>query len=390
MTEPEPDIAGGTAQPYHSPVAAAAQPGWYSDPWDRGQHRYWDGATWTAYAFPNGPGAGEADPTMSGAAATSQWSPPVRTGQASITAPADDAHAPPPPAWAPPVHPAGQFETSQLPRAPAGETPPERRPRLTGRALVVALVAMALVVGLGAMAVTYYALRPSHSSSSNTPAAAGPPGATAPTTPGTTPATPADPDAAALRQLVVTQSDVAQSVTVQPLPNGDQVSGEATLDLCNGNFPSESLRTARLQVAAADAQGNTQLSTEAVLYQNPAATSQAFAELRSVAAGCPNQPVESPVGEPTVTTKFNPAPDAGWPQVPTVDRQAYDFTTTDTSGQAEHSVAVYLRRGRALMGVYFAQPDGPQSPIQGQTTIPGIVNVLATRMAQLPSSVVNG
>jgi hypothetical protein len=143
-------------------------------------------------------------------------------------------------------------------------------------------------------------------------------------------------------------------------------------------------------VAATDDQGNTDLSTEAVLYQNPAATAQAFSELKSVAATCPNSPVRSPVGEPTVTTKFNAPPDASWAQVPTVDRQAYDFVSTDSTGQAQHSVAVYLRRGRVLMGIYFPEPDGAQSPVRGQTTLAGITNVFANRMAQLPSSVVNG
>jgi hypothetical protein len=150
------------------------------------------------------------------------------------------------------------------------------------------------------------------------------------------------------------------------------------------------LRSARLQVAAVDDQGNTVLSTEAVLYSTPAATAQALAELRAVAAKCPSTPVTSPVGEPTVTTHFNAAPDAAWPQTPTVERAAFDFNATDSSGQAQHSVAVYLRRGRALIGVYFAQPDAPQSELSGQSGMAGIVGVFANRLAQLPASVVNG
>ena len=50
-----------------------------------------------------------------------------------------------------------------------------------------------------------------------------------------------------LAQLVVTQADVPPDVSVQLIPGGNQVVGEATLDLCSGNFPSESKRTARLQ-----------------------------------------------------------------------------------------------------------------------------------------------
>ena len=58
-------------------------------------------------------------------------------------------------------------------------------------------------------------------------------------------------------------------------------------------------------------------------------------------------------------------------------------------GQSQHSLAVYLRRGRALLGVYFPHPDGAQSAVKGQTSIASIVNVFATRMAQLPAAAVN-
>jgi hypothetical protein len=193
-----------------------------------------------------------------------------------------------------------------------------------------------------------------------------------------------------LSGLVVHQTDVPSTSSVQLLRNGNQVNGQTTLDLCNGTFPSESLRAARLQVVAVDAQGNAPLSTEAVLYSNTAATAQAFSELTSVAAKCPATPVVSPVGEPTVTTKFDPAPDAAWPQTATVDRLAFSFTATDQSGASQQSVAVYLRRGRVLMGIYFPQPNGTQPAVAGQTTLAGIVNVFATRIAQLPDSAVNG
>jgi hypothetical protein len=204
------------------------------------------------------------------------------------------------------------------------------------------------------------------------------------------PAPPKDAASAALPALLVQQGDVPPGFSVRVLVRGDQVRGQttSTLDLCNGKFPSEALRTARLQDALLDGQGMEQLSTEAVLYKNSAATEQALNELKKVVAGCPRTPVASPVGEPTVTTKFDAAPDAGWPSVPAVDRQAYSFTTTDQSGKSIPGVAVYLRRGRALMGIYFAQPAMAQPAISGQTTVPGIVNLFASRLAQLPASVV--
>jgi hypothetical protein len=49
---------------------------------------------------------------------------------------------------------------------------------------------------------------------------------------------------------------------------------------------------------------------------------------------------------------------------------------------------VYLRRGRALLGVYFSRPDGAQITVEGQTTIQEIVGVFAARLAALPTSVV--
>jgi hypothetical protein len=235
------------------------------------------------------------------------------------------------------------------------------------------------------------ALLPSHTTATPPTSASQPPAAPTVPRPGfTPPAVPADPAASVLSGLVLRQADVGVTETVAPIDGGTQVAGGATLDLCNGTFPSESLRTARLQVAAADAGGTEVLSTEAVLYSTPAEGAQALSELKSAAASCPASPVVSPVGEPTLQTHFNAAPDGSWPQVATVDRVAFDLMTTDASGQSQHTIAVYLRRGRALMGIYFPQPDGPQAPVEGQTTIAGIVNVFATRMANLAASTVNG
>ena len=196
-----------------------------------------------------------------------------------------------------------------------------------------------------------------------------------------------DPSAPLLAQLIVSDADVAPALTVAGLQGGNTLS-QPTLDLCNGRFPSEAMRTARLQVAAIARQGDTALSTEAVLYSSGAGTSAAFTELRATAAGCPAGPVDSPVGEPTVTTRFGPAPDGSWPEVPSVERLAFAFDTTKTNGETSHSVAVFLRRGRALLGVYFSQPDTPPA-VQGRTTMADIVNLFAARLAKLPVEAVS-
>ena len=63
------------------------------------------------------------------------------------------------------------------------------------------------------------------------------------------------------------------------------------------------------------------------------------------------------------------------------------MATDATTGESSHSVAVYLRRGRVLMGLYFARPDARQAAIDGRTAIAGIVGVFETRMAKIPARI---
>ena len=251
------------------------------------------------------------------------------------------------------------------PPAPLVEpAPPPHRGSAIG--MIAALVVVALVVGFGTATVVLNARDSSPKSAVET-----------------------RPDSSVLDGLIVRQSDAPLGATVFPLDHGNDVT-VATLDLCNGHFPSEAQRVARRQVVLVDELGVTQLSTEAVLYAQPSGSTQAFGELRSVTAHCPPNPVKSPVGEDTTKTKFRAAPDGSWPRTPTVDRLAFDFVSTDTAGKSVHSVAIYLRRGRALMGLYFTRPDRPQTAIAGHTTIPTIVAFFEARLADAPAGAISG
>jgi hypothetical protein len=296
-----------------------------------------------------------------------------------------------------------------LPRVdPAPEPEPVQRPpgrdRRQWTVLIVCVVVVALLTGFGLTTALLNLTDSGKKSVATGPGttlpsgggAAGtlPPGSVpGSTTPGSTPGRtlPPDPDRGALAGLVVNQRDVPATYTVL-LPSDGLSLDVPTLDLCNGTFPSDALRTARRQVyAGPTTSASTPFSTEAVLYRTPADGTQAMHELQSVVRQCPPTAVVSPVGERTATTHFLPPPDTAWPKTPTVDRQAYSFVTTDLqTSQSVPSIAVYLRRGRALLGLYFAQPNGAQIPIQGHTQIPQIVAQFETRMAQLPESVVNG
>ena len=268
----------------------------------------------------------------------------------------------------------GLWPTSDQPTPEPKWSGGEDEPRRIA-ARVVAIVVLLVVLFGGGFALVRWGINGGSSSSSESSSSA--------------PAPPKDAGSSVLPSLVLQPADVGPTYSVRALVRGDQLRGAttATLDLCNGKFPSEALRTARLQDAVLDAQANELLSTEAVLYKNSSAASQALNELKSVAAACPSTPVRSPVGEPTVTTKFNAAPDAGWPATPNVEREAFSFTTTDPTGKSFPGAAVYLRRGRALVGIYFAQPDMAQPAIAGQATVQGVSTLFASRLAQLPTSV---
>ena len=406
MTNPADDTLASAA-------TAGPAPGWYPDPWRADQQRYWDGATWTGHVYatiPVSPGPAWPSAGPASAPATAGW---ATTAAVAATPTAADTSAQATP-WAVPATRAAADTSAQATPWWVGTTPadtpadtladtpavppvsPPATPspdpgaaKRSRRAFIVGLIVLALLAFFGAFGTALAIGHHSRSTRSSAPPVTPLPSPNT-TAPNQAPAAPADPSAATLSGLGIVRSDLAPTVPFGLLPGGTSVTGQTTLDLCNGTFPSETLRTARRQVEVAGAQGNVTLSTESVLYTSPSATAQAFSELKSVVAKCPATAVPSPVGEATVTTHFNAAPDGSWPQVAGVERLAYDFTATDSSGQTQHGIAVYLRHGRVLMGVYFDQPSGTQVAVAGQTTIPGIVNVFANRLAKVPASVANG
>lgn len=369
-TAPVPGTGATVVTPVGAP--AAAPDGWYPDPWTAGQRRYWSGERWTAHVF--------ADRTVGEQAGSA-----ARAGAAN---PFRDRHAAPPdPGAAPPPHWVGPHTTPVPVPFPVEYGAPVDEPSAHGshRPLVWIGVALTLVA---AMIIGFALTR----IPTGTPAAA--PQPTAPPTilptpgPTTSPSNPVQPIPDDLARLGLRQSDVTGTVVVTPIVGGTQVQGQTTLDLCNANYPSEARRQERVQVAAIDIidPTTTLLSTEAVRYDSPAGTAQAWSEIQSAVAACPSTPVTSPTEGTTLTTTFGQRPDARWASVAGVSRLAYDVTTTDALGNRQHIIVVYLMRGNILLGVYFPQPDGPQTSVQGQTTIPGIVHVFELRLAALPPS----
>ncbi|MDQ4068608.1 MAG: DUF2510 domain-containing protein [Actinomycetota bacterium] len=338
----------GSSAPSPKPPA-----GWYPDPWTPSRRRYWNGSSWT---FSTTDAARFDDPAPEDAT-------PLREG-----------HRLPDPVYRPPAAATADGRATSA-------RPPQRPIKW------VLAVVVGLVVGLVGVALSTRSSSRSTPSTSGSAAPTTAPGAAPTSLPPTSSVVNNDPSAPALASLIVNQADVPSSATVVVLPGGIGLA-QPTLDLCNGTYPSESRRTARIQNAVVEAQGVVTLSTEAVLYGDSGGTTQAFGELRAVTEACPPTPVQGASGGPPITTRFNPPPDADWPRTPTVNRLAYDFTSHDGTSPPRHSVAVYLQRGRVLLGVYFVRAEGPQTPVEGQTTIEGIVGIFAARVAALPASVV--
>lgn len=194
-------------------------------------------------------------------------------------------------------------------------------------------------------------------------------------------------DAELLAAVSLTADDAAEGAYFEPYPDGDQVVGETSLDLCFGEFASEQLRVGRRQVGVGDPTGEAWVSSEAILYSDPAEAAQAMAELEAAHDGCPDTAVQSPQPErDPLRWEFSDPPDADWPQQPGVLRQAYAFSVTDPSGQARGGTATYLQRGRMILALYATPGDSPASAIRNAPDDARFTAVMARRLAALPSA----
>jgi hypothetical protein len=93
-------------------------------------------------------------------------------------------------------------------------------------------------------------------------------------------------------RLVLKASQVGPEYRLRSRPDGQGVKGYVTLDLCGFTFPSEALRTQRLQVNYVRAGSPLGLSNEVVVYR-PGGTQKVLRELRHAVSHCPTGPVGS-------------------------------------------------------------------------------------------------
>jgi hypothetical protein len=124
--------------------------------------------------------------------------------------------------------------------------------------------------------------------------------------------------------------------------------GVPTLDGCGLRYPSEKLRTARVQVVYGSRTSALVVSNEVVAYR-PGGAAQALREATASIGRCPRGKVKA--GKGTVVYRLTRLPAASVP--PGGVGIAYSAVYTE-AGKSERveAVAVYVRNGDTLSGVY--------------------------------------
>ena len=166
-----------------------------------------------------------------------------------------------------------------------------------------------------------------------------------------------------VNKLVLQPTQVGSGYKVYARADGFGVKNTVTLDLCGRkNYPSEKLRTTRLQVnyaAKGDALG---LSNEVVTYKTGGAQ-QAMQEVTQHAIHCPKTPVVTgEVGVPPLRFTITRLTDSkllkGYLAVKIRVRGTVKVNGKETKVD-QTSYAVYQRLGDVLSGTYSYGPNTP-------------------------------
>ena len=159
-----------------------------------------------------------------------------------------------------------------------------------------------------------------------------------------------------LNKFVLQGSQIAHGYKLAAYPGGSSFIGETTLDLCGGSYPSENLRTGRLQVSYAHPKKTVDISNEVVTYVSGGAQ-QALAEVSKVAHTCSTKSVIQKRGVVTTTFHATPVHDPKLPH----STVAVKLVIKQTDGKkhvTQTGIAIYQVKGNTLSGVYTFATKG--------------------------------
>jgi hypothetical protein len=157
-------------------------------------------------------------------------------------------------------------------------------------------------------------------------------------------------------KMVLTPAQVGDGYVLLQRRDGVGVKNTVTLNLCGtAGYPSETLRTARLQVDYLKQNSALGLSNEVVKYK-PGGAARAMAEAVRHARTCPRTPIKTDKGFPALTFAFTPI------KVPNL-LSGYLALRIHVTGAVkgkkvdQTSYAVYQRLDDVLSGTYSYGPD---------------------------------
>src|SRR6185437_679044 len=153
-----------------------------------------------------------------------------------------------------------------------------------------------------------------------------------------------------LSKIILSPAQVGKGYKLSAFPFGTSFIGESTLDLCAASYPSEGLRTGRLQVRYTPKGSGVDVSNEIVRYASGGAQ-EAIGEVATVARACAKTPAVLTQGNVKEVYKVAPLKD---PKLPS-GAVAVKLTITVSKGkqkQAQTGVAIYQVKGDTLSGVY--------------------------------------
>ncbi len=154
-----------------------------------------------------------------------------------------------------------------------------------------------------------------------------------------------------LRTTVLTPAQVGSGYRMSVIPQGTQVAGQVTLDLCGFSFPSESLRVARLQVSYTRTGSTLRVSNEVVRYR-PGGAQRALREVAHAASHCPRGSVGSTVaGVGPITYRIGKIADSKLLAGAVALRVHFSGTIRGHKAVGT-ALVVYQARGNVLSGVY--------------------------------------
>lgn len=148
--------------------------------------------------------------------------------------------------------------------------------------------------------------------------------------------------------VILRASQVGSGYRMSQTPGGQLVQGETTLDLCGFSYPSESLRTARLQVVYRAPGKSLTLSNEVVGYRSGGAA-QALREVTHAAASCPRGPIKTSTGDVTLRLQRLHASRLLPGSLALV---VHETGTVNGKQRAVTGIVVYQVHGDILSGVY--------------------------------------